>query len=310
MPITRLSVQALRILEENPQARIHSAFTSAVNLQAGERLITCSPGAISAPHGVEMSPGDLAQLQRLHGTSPAEVLDWQPHERAIVSRSGKLVISSAPQTTVFDTALPTCTGASITGSVDGLIGHLARTRARTGLGSEWVALTADRHLTHAVESLLDSRVDDPVLYWLGRGPGLTPSGDDVLVGMIAALWFAGSIDSSIMTPVRQFLEYSARQLTTDISVEYLHYACRGIVIGALRDLLVTLDRSDTSGTADAVNRLQRFGHTSGMDCLLGAVTALRHLGRAHRHAPHHAGTSRPAASARRRGSSPREMPIA
>ena len=62
MPITRLSVQALRILEENPQARIHSAFTSAVNLQAGERLITCSTGAISAPHGVEMSPGDLAQL--------------------------------------------------------------------------------------------------------------------------------------------------------------------------------------------------------------------------------------------------------
>ena len=136
-----------------------------------------------------------------------------------------------------------------------------------------------------------------MLYWLGRGSGLTPSGDDVLVGMIAALWFAGSIDSSIMTPVRQFLEYSARQLTTDISVEYLHYACRGAVIGALRDLLVTLDRSDTSGTADAVNRLQRFGHTSGMDCLLGSVTALRHLGRVHRHAPHAAGTSRPAASA-------------
>lgn len=298
MPITRLSVQALRILEENPQARIHSAFTSAVNLQAGERLITCSPGAISAPHGVEMSPGDVAQLQRLHGTSPAEILDWQPHERAIISRSGKLVISSAPQTTVFDTALPTCTGASITGSVDRLIGHLARTRARTGLGDEWLALTADRHLTKAVASLLDGKFDDPVLYWLGRGPGLTPSGDDVLVGMIAALWFASAIDSSVMTPVRQFLEYSARQLTTDISVEYLHYACRGIVIGALRDLLVTLDRSDIAGTADAVNRLHRFGHTSGMDCLLGAVTALRYLGRAHRHAPRLTGTSRPP-SARR-----------
>ena len=110
MPITRLSVQTVRILEENPPARIHSAFTSAVNLQAGERLITCSTGAISAPHGVEMSPGDLAQLQRMHGTTPVEVLDWQPHERAIVSRSGKLVISSAPHTTVFDTALPACYG--------------------------------------------------------------------------------------------------------------------------------------------------------------------------------------------------------
>ena len=78
MPITRLSAEALRILEENPPASIHSAFTSAVNLQAGERLITCSTGAISAPHGVEMTPGDLAELQRLHCTAPREVLDWQP----------------------------------------------------------------------------------------------------------------------------------------------------------------------------------------------------------------------------------------
>ena len=160
------------------------------------------------------------------------------------------MISSTPQTTVFDAALPASKGASINRSVDRLIGHLARTRARTGLGDEWLALTADRHLTHAVASLLEGKFDDPVLYWLGRGPGLTPSGDDVLVGMIAALWFAGAIDSSIMTPVRQLLEDSARPLTTDISVEYLHYACQGLVIGGLRDLLVTLDRSDMSGTAD------------------------------------------------------------
>jgi hypothetical protein len=286
MPITRLSVHALRILEENPHARIHSVFSSAVNLQAGERLITCSSGAITAPHGVEMAPGDLAQLQRLHGTTPVEVLDWHAHEHVITSRSGKLAISSTPQTTVYDAALPASKGASISRSVDRLIGHLARTRAHTGLGDEWLALTADRHLTHAVASLLEGKFDDPVLYWLGRGPGLTPSGDDVLVGMIAALWFAGAIDSSIMTPIRQLLEDSARSLTTDISVEYLHYACQGLVIGGLRDLLVTLDRSDMSGTLDAVNRLHRFGHTSGMDCLLGAVTALRHLAGIHRHAPH------------------------
>lgn len=286
MPITRLSAGALRVLEENPHARIHSVFSSLVNLQAGERLITCSPGAISAPHGIEMAPGDLAQLQRLHYATPAEVLDWDPYEHAIASRSGKLVISSTPQTTVFDTALPVHKGSGINGSVDRLIGYLERTRARTGLGGEWQALTADRRLTQAVASLLEGKFDDPVLYWLGRGPGLTPSGDDMLVGMIAALWFTGAIDSSILTPCRQVLEGSARQLTTDISAEYLHYACQGIVIGALRDLLVTLDRSDMSGAADAVNRLHRFGHTSGMDCLLGTLTALRHLTRVHSRGMH------------------------
>jgi hypothetical protein len=163
--------------------------------------------------------------------------------------------------------------------VSHLIGHLARVRALTGFGDEWLSLTADPHLTAAVNALIDVRVDernvdDAVLYLLGRGPGLTPSGDDVLVGMIAALWFVGEIDYSSMAPLRHLLADGALRLTTDISVEYLHYACRGMVMGALHDLLLALDRSDRSTTADAVSRLRRYGHTSGMDCLLGVVTGL------------------------------------
>jgi Protein of unknown function (DUF2877) len=64
--------------------------------------------------------------------------------------------------------------------------------SRTGFCDHWVALTADLRLSAAVEALIESRVDDlnvddAVLYLLGRGPGLTPSGDDALVGMMAAL---------------------------------------------------------------------------------------------------------------------------
>jgi hypothetical protein len=35
-----------------------------------------------------------------------------------------------------------------------------------------------------------------------------------------------------------------RGLTTNISVEYLHHACREMVVGALHDLLLALERSD------------------------------------------------------------------
>ena len=285
MPITRLSAQALRILEQNPHATIHSVFATAVNLRAGERLITCSPGAISAPHGIEMAPGDLARLRRPHGRAPAEVLDWDPREHAIVSRSHTVTISSTPQTAVFDPTLPVSEGTGISGSASRLIRYLARTRVPTGLGDQWPALVADDHISRAVASLRDRRVDDPVLYWLGRGPGLTPSGDDMIAGMITALWFTGEIGPSNAALIRRPLADAARHLTTDISAEYLHCACQGIALGALRDLLVALDRSDMSGAIDAVSRLRRFGHTSGMDSLLGIVAALRHLAARRRRAP-------------------------
>jgi hypothetical protein len=77
-----------------------------------------------------------------------------------------------------------------------------------------------------------------------------------------------------------------RGLTTNISVEYLHHACREMVVGALHDLLLALERSDGPATADAVNRLRRHGDTSGMDCLLGVVTGLRHIATVHRPEPH------------------------
>jgi hypothetical protein len=149
----------------------------------------------------------------------------------------------------------------------------------TGLGADWPALIARPDLTGAVDSLVAGTADRRVLHWVGRGPGLTPSGDDLLVGMIAALWFVGAVDAARLAPLARALERSAAVLTTDISVEHLHYACRGMFNGAVGDLLVQLDRWDPVAALRAVERLGRYGHTSGWDCALGIVTALLHVSR-------------------------------
>jgi len=269
-----MSAEIPRILEAHRHMSIHSVFESAVNVRAGDRLVSCSTGVISSPNGIEMAPRDLSRLQRLRCTTPHDVLEWCPLDRAITSRAGEVVIASTPQTVVFDTALPAASGNNFDVSTSELVEHLARTRARSGLGGEWLVLTNEPTLTSAVESLGGGRVDEAVIHWLGRGPGLTPSGDDVLVGMVAALQFVGVVDSSGMVALRELIETAARRLTTDISAEYLHYACRGMVTGMVRDLLVALDRSNTVAVLDAVERLSRYGHTSGMDCVLGVVVGL------------------------------------
>ena len=276
VPITRMSTEIGRILDEPRRLSIHSVFDSAVNLRAGRRLVTCTTRAISVPNGLEMARSDLAGLQRLRFTTPREVLEWSPDGRVLASPTRAMVIASTPETLVFETALPAATSDDLQGPATELLAHLARTRARTGLGCDWSALANDVALTSAAESLAAGRADEAVTHWLGRGPGLTPSGDDVLAGMITALRFVGAVDSSRIGPLRESVDAAAGRLTTDLSAEYLHYACRGMAGGMVRDMLVALDRSDPTGVLDALDLLGRHGDTSGMDCALGIVLALRH----------------------------------
>jgi Protein of unknown function (DUF2877) len=274
VPITRMSSEVPRILDGHRRLSVHSAFETSVNIRAGRRLVNCSTGVISSPNGIEMTPGDLRRLQRLHRTTPGDGLEWRPLARVMMSRTGEVVTASTPKTVVFDTVLPTARGSDLSVSAHDLVEHLARTRARTGLGGDWLALATDPTLTAAVNSLRRGRADEAVLYWVGRGPGLTPSGDDVLVGIVAALRFSGAIASSSLAPLRELVETAPSRLTTEISAEYLHYACRGMVNGMVRDLLVALDRSNRVGVLKAVDRLSRYGHTSGMDCVLGVLVGL------------------------------------
>jgi hypothetical protein len=277
--ITSLSRQACQILAAHPRLEVHSVFRSSVNLRAGRHLITCTADAVQAPHGVEVAPADLAGLNRLGQARPSAELRWHAPTRTLTSKSGDLVVSAVARPRVFDPAIPLVSTDAVRGQLEPLTDLLARDRPATGLGDQWLALTADARLTRAVGSILGYTVDESLLHWIGRGPGLTPSGDDILVGMIAALWCVGAVTAHPLGRMGARLEVAARRRTTDISLEYLHYACRGMAAGVLRDLLSALGSADSPAVLAAVGRLRRYGHTSGMDCLLGAVTALRELNR-------------------------------
>jgi uncharacterized protein DUF2877 len=271
MPIARVSSEALRILDGHRELSAHSAFETSVNLRAGRRLVNCSTGLTSSPHGIEVGPEDLGRLRR---AMPDDGLEWRPLARAMTTRTGEVVMAASPDTVVFDPSLPAARGGGLAGSARALVADLAMARALTGLGDDWGALTTDPCLIAAADSLARGRVDGTVTRWLGRGPGLTPSGDDILVGMLVALQLSRVIDVAALAALREPLEAAAGRLTTDISAEYLHHACRGMAAAPVCDLLVALDRGEVVAVAGAVERLGSYGHTSGMDCALGVVVGL------------------------------------
>ncbi len=107
---------------------------------------------------------------------------------------------------VFDPTLPHSESTRLSTAARELTAYLTRVRARTGFGSDWANLARVLELADTVDALVAGVPDRRVLNWIGRGPGLTPSGDDILVGMIAALWFVRVVDSGRLASLRNLVE--------------------------------------------------------------------------------------------------------
>lgn len=110
----------------------------------------------------------------------------------------------------------------------------------------------------------------------GLGPGLTPSGDDVLAGAMLALTL---VRSPQPTRLREVILRAVGERTTRVSGAYLQAASRGEAgeaWHALRDALAP--QTAGPGALDsAARRVMAFGETSGADMLAGFVLGLRAL---------------------------------
>ncbi|MEV4297901.1 DUF2877 domain-containing protein [Microbispora rosea] len=112
---------------------------------------------------------------------------------------------------------------------------------------------------------------------IGLGPGLTPSGDDMLAGLLVALRHLGAaagVPRAVWLAdwLAAVVTYDARTRTTPISATLLHCAARGEaspeVIGVLRGV------AGHQPLEPAVHRLLRLGHTSGADLAWGVQIGL------------------------------------
>lgn len=148
----------------------------------------------------------------------------------------------------------------------GLFGPLERVIEQSATG-ELLALQ------HAFADWLEgARVDWSA--FIGKGPGLTPSNDDTLTGMLLVAYTDSRVE-----PAQLALFFAASKplagLTTLISHHYLAYAQQGIFATPLLELAAGLLAPQT--LLPAVQRLLGVGHTSGADTLLGVWLATQTL---------------------------------
>lgn len=141
-------------------------------------------------------------------------------------------------------------------------GRCGTERALFVTSSAGLSLPADGRLTPAHLDRL-----------LGRGPGLTPLGDDVLAGWISARIAAGRPDHVIDAAVRRRMT-----VTTLLSATLLDCALHGEVLPQLGAWLA-------DPTPETTEALLAVGATSGAGLLAGASLALTSI--THRDDDHH-----------------------
>lgn len=112
----------------------------------------------------------------------------------------------------------------------------------------------------------------------GVGFGLTPSGDDVIVGALAALDFASVYAPAapdLRSAIIHALPYPLSEHTPLLSAQMLVAACEGQYPEPLRDLAHTAAHQESPAELSAALREQiAMGHRSGFDMLAGFVSAV------------------------------------
>ncbi len=107
----------------------------------------------------------------------------------------------------------------------------------------------------------------------GLGPGLTPSGDDLLGGIMIALQGLGCWEAvDMLWPA---VSRCAAEAQNPISAAHLAAAAEGLGSAAVHALFHDLVRGTDGALADRLEAIARIGHTSGWDALAGVVTVLR-----------------------------------
>ncbi|NOZ48789.1 MAG: DUF2877 domain-containing protein [Chloroflexi bacterium] len=105
----------------------------------------------------------------------------------------------------------------------------------------------------------------------GLGPGLTPAGDDFLLGLMARWWLQPTLlpPGWTVPALCQQLVQTASPRTTRLSGVWLRHAARGQFAQPWHHLARALRPGHELALPDAVNRILSTGATSGADALKG-----------------------------------------
>ena len=280
------------LLKKYKSGYVHSKFSNGMNIRMGDCLLfigTTKNGHL--PFGIHMQKQTVQQL--IESIKEFSSVTWN-NESKQLSFEDHLIVR-------FNKAIPYKNYVKkLIGSKETLIPYLAEFATvlrnhteSTGLDLNMkqflyvedksnidVSFQVDNEtgkqvcaLMNAVFSSDRQEIEKIVRYFLGRGKGLTPSGDDHIVGLLAIHTITEAFHPIFLQTVKDLIEQES--LTTDISKEYISYALKGefssSVANVMNDLTVTNRQINLKKN---LLSLMSMGHSSGVDTAFGMLIGI------------------------------------
>lgn len=243
--------------------RVHSVFERALNVEWHDgRLLTLQgPGPLLAPFAAA-----LARLPRAGAARPGLRVCRRDDTLALDA----ILVEWRGAATV-DTNMPE----SPVGPVPALSLLLASPLPESGPGlSSTIGRRAQAHLAEGVRRRAPETFLAGALGLVGLGEGLTPAGDDCLVGALAVMHRFARSWLRAHPEMTAAVQSRAATATTFIAREFIAHALAGRFAESLIDLLTA---ESAHGVGRAAAQVLQSGATSGADTLCGIRLALAAL---------------------------------
>jgi Protein of unknown function (DUF2877) len=242
------------------RGRVHSTFTRAWNVELGDGrlLVVHGPGPLRAPLAVALSEPAIPQALGVGAAVAMTRHRLEVAGLAIDLEAAEPIDVMLPPADVGPHPLEEAIGGVAGAETDGV---MPLRRASAALGG-------------AIERRDAGALIGAARGLIGLGAGLTPAGDDVLVGAFAALHRFAARWLAEHPGIGAELAAAARAGTTPIARDFLEHA----LAGAFSELILDVVAAPSPAPARvAAKRLLGFGATSGAETLGGLRLALRAL---------------------------------
>ncbi|MFJ5713924.1 DUF2877 domain-containing protein [Neobacillus sp. NPDC093127] len=273
------------LLSKKGNGQVHSIFKNGFNIKMEDSLVFIGNKKNGLlPFGIHLLEEDT--LRAVSVVNNGETVFWNPRTNSLEFSSlsislekghrFKNELTSLKNNQVFDISFEKlCSQLTTVEELSGLDVDINQFLQRFNDIGEKKWFAPESYLVMLIEVVMSSDhylIEKTLRFFLGRGKGLTPSGDDLIVGLLAFDATSHFISALFYQQLSELLE--SEPITTDVSREYLRYAIRHEFGSTVTELVNALASGDDSTFNKAFQNLLEVGHSSGLDTLFGILIGM------------------------------------
>lgn len=268
----RMSSMVPGLLSGHRTGHVHSLFGSSMNLQFGDDLVHIGTEEYGlCCFGITVSEQEMKLL--LHACERENLVTWKQNRLTFYGRT-HMVVLELDNYKAVDLRIPVISRMLPDNREETAVDRRIEIEStslyqKLKQRSEIMELGLERNEEFERYSRIlagtdnQKETEEAAAFFYGRGKGLTPAGDDILVGYGAVLTAFGQAEE--LNAILNKLE----RKTTAVSEAYLFSMQKGYANELFCDIILQLKENEVLKLEQLLCRMERIGKTSGCDTLYG-----------------------------------------